>query len=207
MLFSILEMRLLLTLLKAQRPEAFAGGWDNVRRELGVVYAQFYAALIAGMLLIYYAEDGITTLVVLTSSFWVPQIVHQAASNKKEVLPTHQVVTITLTRMLPVVYFYGCPVNFVTQIVLGAYDQHLAVSISVWMLLQCTVVLLQQFLGPRFFVPSICLPRKYDFFREIEVDENGRVLVDEDAVGSESDAEGAPAGAAGGGADGANGEQ
>lgn len=53
MLFSILEMRLMLHVWKARRADAFANGWNEMRRQLGILYARFYAALIVGMFLMY----------------------------------------------------------------------------------------------------------------------------------------------------------
>ncbi len=61
MLFSILEMRLMLQIWKARRADAFANGWNEVRRQLGILYARFYGGLILGMFLMYqmWVRDGL----------------------------------------------------------------------------------------------------------------------------------------------------
>ncbi len=53
MLFSILEMRLMLMIWKARRADAFNAGWEEMRRQLSILYARFYGALIIGLFLMY----------------------------------------------------------------------------------------------------------------------------------------------------------
>lgn len=43
----------MLHIWKARRAEAFANGWNETRRQLGILYARFYGALIVGMFLMY----------------------------------------------------------------------------------------------------------------------------------------------------------
>ena len=58
-IFSIFEMRLLLMIWKAQRPQAFAEGWVNMRRGLGILYARFYCSMLLGIALAYQVRhDG-----------------------------------------------------------------------------------------------------------------------------------------------------
>jgi len=58
-IFSIFEMRLLLMIWKARRPQAFAEGWVNMRRELGILYARFYCSMLLGIALAYQVRhDG-----------------------------------------------------------------------------------------------------------------------------------------------------
>lgn len=53
MLFSILEMRLMLVIWKSRRADAFANGWNEMRWQLVVLYSRFYGALIAGLFFLY----------------------------------------------------------------------------------------------------------------------------------------------------------
>ena len=41
LIFAVVEMRMMLLVWKARRAEAFAEGWQAVRRELGVLYSRF----------------------------------------------------------------------------------------------------------------------------------------------------------------------
>jgi hypothetical protein len=70
MLFSILEMRLMLLIWKTRRADAFANGWNEMRRQLGILYARFYGCLVVGLFLMYYfwvsvCVDGVLPLLLL----------------------------------------------------------------------------------------------------------------------------------------------
>ena len=73
-IFSIFEMRLLLMIWKARRPQAFADGWRRVRRELGVLYARFYCTMLLGILIAYQCWSVAPVLAFVAFSFWVPQV-------------------------------------------------------------------------------------------------------------------------------------
>ena len=75
-LFSIFEMRFILMIWKARRPQSFAEGWESMRRELTVLYSRFYGSMILGLFLMYNAWNHINVIVLIGYSFWVPQIIH-----------------------------------------------------------------------------------------------------------------------------------
>lgn len=52
-IFSVFEMRYLLIIWKARRPQGFAEGWLSLRRELTTLYSRFYLSLLAGLCLFY----------------------------------------------------------------------------------------------------------------------------------------------------------
>ena len=76
MIFSIFEMRYLLIIWKARRPQGFQEGWNSMRRELSMLYSRFYGCLLAGIVFIYQMQKYSTIVMLGTYSFWVPQIIH-----------------------------------------------------------------------------------------------------------------------------------
>lgn len=52
-IFSVFEMRYLLIIWKARRPQGFADGWLTLRRELTTLYSRFYLSLLAGLCVFY----------------------------------------------------------------------------------------------------------------------------------------------------------
>jgi hypothetical protein len=52
-IFSVFEMRYLLIIWKARRPQGFSDGWLSLRRELTTLYSRFYLSLLAGLCLFY----------------------------------------------------------------------------------------------------------------------------------------------------------
>jgi hypothetical protein len=110
MLFSVLEMRFMLVIWKARRPEAFANGWDAVRRELGTLYCRFYLALLAGMAIIYAdSAFGARAILVMSTSFWLPQIVHSVQHDVRPGLTKAYVLGASVARLALPLYMLGCP--------------------------------------------------------------------------------------------------
>jgi hypothetical protein len=52
-IFSVFEMRYLLIIWKARRPQGFSEGWLVLRRELTTLYSRFYLSLLLGLCTIY----------------------------------------------------------------------------------------------------------------------------------------------------------
>ncbi|KAF1323726.1 Zinc ion binding protein, partial [Globisporangium splendens] len=52
-IFSVFEMRYLLIIWKARRPQGFSEGWLTLRRELTTLYSRFYLSLLAGLCFFY----------------------------------------------------------------------------------------------------------------------------------------------------------
>jgi len=127
-LFSILEMRLILQILKAQRPNAF----EDLRRELGILYIQFYVGLISGIMMMYLLPNSFHVLIFIVFSFWLPQILHQVATNRKHVMSVRYIVGMTIARLMPVLYFFACPSHFLTQVSRGMQDYWFAFSLVLW---------------------------------------------------------------------------
>ncbi|ETW04107.1 hypothetical protein, variant 1 [Aphanomyces invadans] len=172
-IFSIFEMRFLLLIWKARRPQQFTEGWNVMRRELTTLYSRFYISLLVGLCVIYYGWPWMQVLVVIASSFWVPQIVHNVHREVRNPLDNGYVVGMSMTRLFLPLYLYGCPNNFLTAMPIFPlqYHPHLCVGLVVWMTAQVAVLFLQRYWGPRFFVPAMFLPVKYNYERRMDPDQ------------------------------------
>jgi len=161
--FSLFEMRYLLIILKARRPQAFAEGWASLRREFSLFYLKFYTCLFGGIMILYYFSGLLNFFVFLMYSFWVPQIISNAKRSIKRPFLWKYVIGISITRLVIPLYFYGCPYNFIQLEPKYGFSQFLVF----WMILQVVVLWLQSFLGPQFFIPKSMLPPKYQYYRPI----------------------------------------
>lgn len=166
-LFSILEMRLLLVLWNSRRPQAFADGWASLRRELTLMYARFYCSLLAGMLLVYIFWNSLWLLVFAAFSFWIPQIIHNAQHGTKTGLAPVYIGIMSSTRLFVPLYLWACPYNFVASVMPYNTSNGLAVGLVLWMGVQVAVMAAQHRYGSQFFVPGFCLPEKYNYHRPI----------------------------------------
>lgn len=165
MLFSVLEMRLLLTIWKARRAQAFSESAAAMRRELGILYARFYCALILGLFLLYYTFSFVTIALFVAYSFWVPQIIHAAHHGLRDPYGVPFIIGMSVSRLVIPVYIYACPDNFVQQYMPFEPAYGTAGALVGWVALQVAVLLGQRKFGPNFFVPPQFRPAKYDYHR------------------------------------------
>ncbi|KAJ7565512.1 hypothetical protein O6H91_02G063600 [Diphasiastrum complanatum] len=163
-IFSIFEMRYLLAIWKARRPATSGEGWEAMRRELSVLYSRFYGFLLGGILLMYELHNLLHYILFLLYSFWIPQIVSNVKRDSRKPLHVHYIVGITATRLAIPLYIFGCPKNFLRL----KTDIVWCTCLVAFLVLQALVLLLQHYLGARWFIPRQLLPEKYSYFRRVD---------------------------------------
>jgi hypothetical protein len=160
-LFSILEMRLLVAVWRARRPHV--QGWMELRVDIGAVYSRFYGGFIFGLFLMYWLSDYFILFVLLMNSYWLPQIVRNAYHNQRQALKPWYVVTTSYARLIGPLYIYGCPTNF-----MRIKPNYLECFILVaWTTAQAAMLLVQQYVNPRFGFPEGIFPEVYDYHRKV----------------------------------------
>ncbi|ONK74903.1 uncharacterized protein A4U43_C03F11300 [Asparagus officinalis] len=164
--FSIFEMRYLLAIWKANRPISSGEGWEIMRRELSVLYSRFYGILLGGILLMYEMHNFLRPILFIMYCFWIPQIILNVIKDTRKPLHPHYILGMTVTRLAIPLYVFGCPSNFMRIEV----NKNWCISLVVFMGLQASVLLLQHYLGSRWFIPHQILPEKYSYYRRLEND-------------------------------------
>ncbi|OAY83646.1 transmembrane E3 ubiquitin-protein ligase 1-like [Ananas comosus] len=162
--FSIFEMRYLLAIWKASRPLNSGEGWEAMRRELSVLYSRFYGILLGGILVMYELHNFLRPILFIMYSFWIPQIVTNVIRDTRKPLHPYYVLGMTLTRLAIPLYIFGCPNNFMRI----EADQKWCIFLVVFMGIQASILLLQHYLGSRWFIPRQILPEKYSYYRKLE---------------------------------------
>ena len=162
--FALIGMRLLLLIWKARRPDSFNNGWEQMRREFSVLYTRFYLCIFVGIILMFQLQRYLHIIIFALYSFWIPQIVHNAMADCNKSLQPRFVLGTSLCRLFLPLYIFGCPVNFFAKYQFNfTPNMDVAVALVVWVGIQIAVLLLQDHLGPRFFVPARFLPPKFDY--------------------------------------------
>jgi len=162
--FLVFEMRYLMVILKARRPQAFAEGWVALRREFSLFYLRFYTFVVGGFVLIFYMSSLFYIFIFVMYSFWVPQIICNAQKCARRPVLWQYVIGMSVSRLAIPLYFYGCPHNF-----LSVEPSFRMCSLLVaYMAAQVLVLYLQDKKGPQFFVPKSFLPIKYDYGRPLK---------------------------------------
>lgn len=165
MTFSLFEMRLLLLAWKSRRQDIVQEGWEAVRRELGNLYLKFYGALFFGLFAVYVMQVHVIYLITILYSFWIPQIIHNAVTASRKSLQTSFLCVMSISRMFLPLYFFGCPSNFLNMPTNYAF----CYLIVFYLLLQSSIVYMQDTYGSRFFIPVRFLPAKYNYWRPSEI--------------------------------------
>ncbi|XP_038682750.1 transmembrane E3 ubiquitin-protein ligase FLY1-like isoform X2 [Tripterygium wilfordii] len=164
--FSIFEMRYLLAIWKASRPMNSGEGWDTMRRELSVLYSRFYGILLGGILVMYQLHNFMRPILLFMYSFWIPQIITNVVRDSRKPLHPQYILGMTVARLAVPLYVFGCPNNFMRI----EPDKSWCICLSVFMGLQASVLLLQHYLGSRWFIPHQILPEKYSYHRRSDQD-------------------------------------
>ena len=147
----------------------------NPRREFGTLFARFYFLLLGIISLSLHATSWPTTLrsiyanflAFIYLSFWTPQIYRNVMRNCRKALRWEFVLGQSLLRLAPFVYFYTVSSN----VLFFETDRNGAYVLMAWVWIQVWILLSQELLGPRFFVPSGWAPPAYDYHPVLREDD------------------------------------
>jgi len=82
-------------------------------------------------------------------SFWIPQIFTNVIRDSRKPLHPHYILGMTVTRLAIPLYIFGCPNNFMRT----EPDKTWCLYLGVFVGLQASILLLQHYLGSRWFIP------------------------------------------------------
>ncbi|KAK5072311.1 hypothetical protein LTR70_007183 [Exophiala xenobiotica] len=137
------------------------------RASFASLYSRFYFALINLMFFTLWATSWPSTprhiyfnlLAFCFFSLWVPQIYRNTMRNCRKALTWEYVVGTSILRAVPILYWYVDDRN----ILFATTNPRTATFLLGWLWLQIMVLLSQQFLGPRMFIPENWCPPAYDY--------------------------------------------
>ncbi|KAJ5937876.1 hypothetical protein N7454_004218 [Penicillium verhagenii] len=140
---------------------------QQMRSDVGAMYARFYLALFGMLMLSFWAlllprRLGSIYARLLSGvylSFWVPQIYRNVMRNCRKALRWDFVIGQSILRLLPFFYFLTARGN----VLFIRPDWTTAFIMAGWMWVQAWMLASQDILGPRFFVPRGWAPPAYDY--------------------------------------------
>ena len=160
-LFSILEMKHLIAAWRVRRPDITS--WIELRVQLGAIYSRFYAGFIGGLFLAFWLSNHFIVFLLITISYWLPQIWRNAYYNHRQALEPWYVILTSFSRIVAPLYVYGCPSNFLRV----RPNYFYCTLIIVWTTAQCGVLLAQYYVSPRYGFPDGLFPEVYDYHRAL----------------------------------------
>jgi len=112
----------------------------------------------------YEFHNFLRPILLLLYSFWVPQIITNVVRDSRKPLHPHYILGMTVTRLAIPLYIFGCPSNFMRI----EPDKSWCICLAVFIGLQASILLLQNYLGSRWFIPRQILPEKYSYYRRFD---------------------------------------
>ncbi|KAG6852138.1 hypothetical protein C0991_002659 [Blastosporella zonata] len=104
---------------------------------------------------------------VTYSFIWLPQIIRSARRGRTSGLTKEYIIGTTFCRLYLALYFLACPKN-----VLEIEPRRWSYLLAAFVCLQSVVVMLQEHLGPAFFLPKrVCLSQMAMYFRDVITDD------------------------------------
>lgn len=167
-IFAVFEMRYMLVCWKARR---VADSW-TAQRQLALIHARFYGALLAGALLSWISKPLLAPLTFVMYSFWLPQVMYSAKCDAPQPLLPLYVVGTSIARLVVPVYLFVMPGNQLQP----APSPAIAAALALWVGLQAAILLSQRAWGPRWFVPPGVLPPRYNYKR-LTLEKKGECVI------------------------------
>ena len=166
LLFAVFEMRLMVLAHKAQHPELWTGDWSTVRQTLSRLYARFYMLLLLILFAVMFSPSSLLPAwAVLSSLYWVPQILHNATQGTVDSLAQSTLSIHTIARAITPLYLLLCPSSVLVALN-PAHQVNLGTGLLIIALLaaQATTIQLQRKWGAQWFVPRAMRPHAYMYF-------------------------------------------
>jgi hypothetical protein len=175
-LFSFFEMRLIILAWRQINSNEINSldPYDAAHMERVWIQTRMYLPLVVLLvMLIMYPNEAAIPVVIASQLFWVPQIIHDAMKGHRSPLTRQFVLGVSGCRLVLPLYMWGCPESIFNGEVIfrPPGGPGLAIFLVVVQGIQVGLVLTQQKYGPRWFVPWMCLPHVYNYYRKIEMDE------------------------------------
>ncbi|KAJ5291383.1 hypothetical protein N7478_000634 [Penicillium angulare] len=139
----------------------------QMRSDVGAMYARFYLALFGMLMLSIWAfllprragSIYARSISAIYLSFWVPQIYRNVMRNCRKALRWDFVAGQSILRLFPFLYFLTARGN----VLFIRPDWTTAFVMAGWMWIQACMLVSQEILGPRFFIPRGWAPPAYDY--------------------------------------------
>lgn len=171
--YLVIHGRLLMHCWKAQNPSLAQDGILLFKIRFSI-FESFWVMFILSFIPVFIIIKDYKILIVFISHSYLPLIYNSARYGYKNSVKPDVIVTITLARLFLLLYLFG----FSHEFMLPAADYVACLAFVLYLGVQVLVVLLQN-KQPRFFLPKICRPVTYSFFRDEEYE---RILEKSDCI-------------------------
>lgn len=172
--FTLLHVSYLGALWKARLPRDADGNVDSAK--ITQLYIRFYMVTLIALLFVARFWTQLPVIVIFGQCTFAPQIVYDIYHGHRNSVTTSFVVLISICKLLPPLYLYGCPYTLFTGDPMphvpgndGHGNPWIAITLAVCALGLMGLAISQRAFGPRWFTPMICLPHVYNYVRQVDL--------------------------------------
>lgn len=158
--YLIINGKLMMSVYRAHNPSSAQDGHEAFRRRLSI-FESFQIILITSLIPLIILAGEYMIFIILAMHSYTPQIILSANKGYKFSIKPTVIIVITMSRMILLLYVFGLSHNFTSIMP----DYKSCIVIILLFVLQLVIVLLQN-KHPRFFIPKICRPKVYSYFKD-----------------------------------------
>jgi Ring finger domain len=159
--YLVVHERVIMNIWKVQNPQLVQEGIMALRRNYNIFEGYTLIILTCFIPIVMIFQQYIFIFLILSHSF-LPQIYLTARKGYKSTIKPSVIIVISLSRLLLVLYLFGYPNNFIG---ISANYGYCCIFI-LYLMFQTGVIIFQNYY-PRFFLPKVCRPKVYSYFRDL----------------------------------------
>ncbi|SBT79350.1 E3 ubiquitin-protein ligase, putative [Plasmodium malariae] len=172
LLFTLMEVRYILIIWKANHQQDINDGWEQMQRKLSILYKYYYGSILLVIILFYYVFPFCPYVLLVLYLCWFPQILLDIWKGQRNSVNLKFVFSLSLCRLFLPIYIYLYPYNIfqldVFAQVIGTSNTTFSILLIILMITQLILMFLQRKYGPRYFINTDILPHVHNYYKTID---------------------------------------
>ncbi|CAA9987944.1 E3 ubiquitin-protein ligase, putative [Plasmodium knowlesi strain H] len=172
LLFTLMELRYILIIWRANHQQDLQEGWDQLQRKLGALYKFYYGSILLVIVAFYYIFPVCPYILLLPYMCWVPQIMLDIWKGQRNSINLKVVFALSLCRVfLPVYRFMYSQSIFQLDVFARAVDSSnsmFSILLIIILAVQLLFMSLQRLYGPRYLINIDLLPHVHNYYKSID---------------------------------------
>ncbi|CRG95347.1 RING zinc finger protein, putative [Plasmodium gallinaceum] len=172
LLFTLMEVRYVLIIWKANHQQDINDGWEYMQRKLSKLYKYYYGSILILIILFYYVFPLFPYILLVLYLCWLPQILLDIWKGQRNSINLKFVFFLSLCRLFLPIYIFIYPYNIFqldifTQVI-DTSNATFSILLIIIIAIQLICMLTQRIYGPRYFVNIDILPHVHNYYKTID---------------------------------------
>eukprot|EP01029_Cantina_marsupialis_P015464 TRINITY_DN33935_c0_g1_i1.p1 TRINITY_DN33935_c0_g1~~TRINITY_DN33935_c0_g1_i1.p1 ORF type:complete len:682 (+),score=121.72 TRINITY_DN33935_c0_g1_i1:157-2202(+) len=166
--FGLFDTRYFLMIWKSKEAElGINESHPDFRFKAIMINVKFYVAICLGFVLMFQLKRYLLFLILGIYCIWIPQIIANAIDNVRRAVSPYFSIGHSLFAIITPSLIFGIEGSLPQQVFGLPYSWTFLYFLYAILLIQTVVIILQDRLKPRFFVPKRFLPKRYDYHQKL----------------------------------------